>query len=668
MRRNFCSTANWTEERVYTRTPPSNVVQNMRMLCVALLFCACVPGLQAQQGLWQHLYGGSAYDELAAPLVLGNGTLLAVGSTRSTDGDLAGRTALDFDGWLIKTDPLGNMLWQQRYGGTGHDRLVAIAALPTGGFVLVGTTESLEFTHGEKDIYVVRTDALGRVLWERAYGGSGNDAAYDVIVLRDGHLLIAGETGSRDGDVLLSRGGIDLWLLKLDLSGGVVWQRTFGGAGTDRCVAARETLEGDIIALGSSDSPQSDLGPPKGGTDWVFIRLDAYGNLRWSKRYGGSSEDEPHALTLSPFREILATGTTFSRNFDVERSHGEGDVWLVSLREDDGTLKWEETYGGESHDGANALAYSPDASIYIAGTSRSMKGQRTEWKGLFDGWLLKVNARGGLIWQHTLGGFQQDYYLGMALNQDSDILLTGSTRSDDKDLYMKRAHGGFDAWLLAIRPPENKGKVPPKLPTLVSGYVTDAATGKPLEALVRLTGRANAIVGQVTTQASDGLFQFSVEDVTGLSLGAAAPGHMLYSEAMRLIPEEVGTEIRVDIALDSIRPGDRYILNNLRFEPGQSNIPQEAYPELDRLALFMQLNPAVVVYLDGHADSSATELVMKQLSFERAHTVRTYLRNKGVGISRMEIRPFESSRPLFPGNEPEALQLNRRVEVVIRSS
>ncbi|MDX2062165.1 MAG: OmpA family protein [Bacteroidia bacterium] len=620
---------------------------------------------QGQTPLWQQVYGGSAYEELRGSLTLPGGTYLHAGSTRSTDGVLTGRESLDFDAWLVKTDARGRLLWQQCFGGTGNDKFLALQALPDGGFVAVGYTESLELTHGEADVYVVCTDALGTLRWARAFGGSGNDRGYGVALQPDGTLLIAAEAGSNDGDVASHAGGVDIWVLALSPAGEVRWQRTYGGKGTDRAVAIAATDDGGCVVLASSDSDAPLLGPSRGRTDVVFLRLDSRGALRYATRTGGSDVDEPHGLARGLLDTYYAVGTTFSRDGAVQQPKGEGDVWVVAFRGPTGEVAWARTYGGESHDGANGITALPTGELLVAAISRSQKGQRTTWRGLFDGWLLKLRPQGELVWQTSLGGFQNDEFYGVTLTPQGDYLVAGTTRSTDKDLYLLPTQGGNDAWLVALRDPQNPSRALPEPQTFIAGYVTHAQTGAPLSAEVVLVDDQNKPIARTQTNPTTGLFQFATARVVGLSLGAVAEGFLFYSSPLTLIADEVGTEVRLQVALQPLAPDKSLILNNLTFDPGSGRLRPASYAELDRLVRFLELNPTARIRIDGHSGGGGTENQRYQLSFQRAQEVRAYLLTRGIAPSRSEVRAWGSQRPLVPEVDDQSRELNRRVEITV---
>jgi hypothetical protein len=171
-----------------------------------------VLGLTGQQ-VWNRTYGGTKDDEAYSLVQTGDGGYALAGQTNSSG-------AGGYDAWLVKTDANGNMLWNKTYGGTGWDGATSLVQTGDGGYALAGQTNS--FGAGSNDFWLVKTDANGNMLWNKTYGGTGDDGAYSLVQTGDGGYALAGYTKSSGA------GGYDAWLVKTDASGnigesGLVW-------------------------------------------------------------------------------------------------------------------------------------------------------------------------------------------------------------------------------------------------------------------------------------------------------------------------------------------------------------------------------------------------------------------------------------------------------------
>ncbi len=226
------------------------------------------------------------------------------GGLRESDGSYAlwGYSASDVpgcaDGWMLKTNANGDSLWSRTYGGAARDLFQSGAPTSDGGYILAGTTES--FGAGGWDFWLVKTDANGNSLWSRTYGGSSDEGCATVIQTSDGGYAMLGYTAS------FGAGGGDVWLVKANANGDSLWSRTFGGLQYDQGIGMEETADGGLILVGVTCS----FG--HGGGDMWLIKTDANGNMIWSRTYGGSSWDSGSAVRQTSDGGFILAGTTFS--------------------------------------------------------------------------------------------------------------------------------------------------------------------------------------------------------------------------------------------------------------------------------------------------------------------------------------------------------------------
>ena len=230
---------------------------------------------------WSSNYGGSHvpgvgfYGDIAnSVLEVPNGYII-LGETLTNDGDVSGNHG-DFDYWAIKIAFDGELLWQKCYGGSLKDIGKIIAPLNDGTFVLGGFTQSSDGdvstnngADGVSDVWIVNIDSNGNILWEKSFGGSGEDELSGMRPMPDGGVLISAHSNSLDGDVSSNIGLEDLWLIKLGMNGEVQWQQSYGG--TDRDLYFKlDVLNGDYVVAGSVRSTDFDVSGNHGASDtWV---------------------------------------------------------------------------------------------------------------------------------------------------------------------------------------------------------------------------------------------------------------------------------------------------------------------------------------------------------------------------------------------------------------
>jgi len=305
---------------------------------------------------------------------------VAYALVQTTDGGyaLGGYTnssgAGSYDCWLAKTDAFGNMIWNQTYGGTGEDVAYALVQTTDGGYALAGWTTS--FGDGNPFAWLVKTDSAGDMQWNSTCGGGHCEYAWDLVQTTDGGYALAGLTwpigasfydfwlaktdasgnaqwskhygGSfhdwgraivqtSDGGYALTgltaclgAGIADVWLVKTDASGDMMWYQTYGGTNIDEAWALVQTTDGGYALAGYTTSFGA------GGHDCWLVKTDASGNMQWNKTYGGTSRDYAYALVQTSDGGYALAGMTES--FGA----GSSDFWLIKTNVESG-LAWVDS-------------------------------------------------------------------------------------------------------------------------------------------------------------------------------------------------------------------------------------------------------------------------------------------------------------------------------------
>jgi phosphodiesterase/alkaline phosphatase D-like protein len=272
-------------------------------------------------------------------------------------------------------------LWARTYGGgSGGDVARMVVHAADGGLAVAGLTG---FGAGGGDAMVLRLDGSGNVLWVYTYGGAKADEANAIALTADGGFLVAGDTAS------FGAGGTDGWLFKLDSSGNLLWQRTYGGSGADTLKAVQATADGGSIVAGFTSS----FGAGQGDV-WV-LRLDAAGNVVWQATYGGAGIEGDLAV---PGCGLLQTADGGFAVMVSSFSFGSGqwEAWALKL-DGSGNVQWQKAYGGSGHWFANDLAAAADGGFWVAGELMPAGGGNTY------AWVAKLDAQGGIEWQENLG-------------------------------------------------------------------------------------------------------------------------------------------------------------------------------------------------------------------------------------------------------------------------
>jgi hypothetical protein len=307
---------------------------------------------------WNKTYGGTD-DDSAYSVVQTSDSGYALAGYTSSFG------AGSLDAWLIKTDSLGNMLWDKTYGGTEQDECYSVVQTNDGGYALAGLT--LSFGAGNGDAWLVKIDSSGNMLWYKTYGGTGQEWGLSVIQTSDSGYALAGSTTS------FGAGGWDAYLVKTNVSSNIQWSKTYGGTGTEEANSVVQTSDGGYALAGSTTSFGA------GSEDAWLVRTDAFGNVQWNTTYGGTSDDFAHSVVqTSDGGYALAGGTT---------SYGAGsyDSWLVKT-DLNGNAQWDKTYGGTFGDAAFSVVQTSDGGYALAGSTTSFGA------GMDDAWLIKIGS------------------------------------------------------------------------------------------------------------------------------------------------------------------------------------------------------------------------------------------------------------------------------------
>ncbi len=216
-----------------------------------------------------------------------------------------------YDVYLMKTDSNGNMTWRKTFGGADFDFGYSVQLTADGGYVIAGTTTS--FGAVSEDVYLIKTDASGNLTWSQTFGGASPDDGYSVLPTTDGGYIIAGGAASF-GDVYG-----DIYLVKASSNGNMTWSKTFGGENTDRGYSVQPTTDGGYIIGGYTRSFGA------GNEDVYLVKTDTTGNMLWSKTLGGASSDYGLCVQQTADGGFIIVGNTNS--FGV----GNTDVYLIKL-------------------------------------------------------------------------------------------------------------------------------------------------------------------------------------------------------------------------------------------------------------------------------------------------------------------------------------------------
>jgi len=425
-------------------------MKNLVLGAVVLMFSATV---QAQPSIqWQKTLGGSLNDEARSVEQTWDGGFIVAGFTVSDNGDVESNYGF-FDLWVVKLDSLGTVLWKKNYGGSSFDEAFAIKQTADRGYIVTGYTESNDIdvsgNHGNKDVWLLKLDSIGEIQWQKCLGGSNWDEANDIQLTIDGGFVLVGRSGSTDGDVTGNHGSWDYWVVKLSSTGQIEWQKCYGGGNYDFGYTIFPTSDGGYIVGGEAQSTDGDIiGNPGGMAAWV-IKLNFEGKIEWQKALGGSYTDRANEVIQTREGGYMVFGQTDSNDGDVSGNHGGTDLWAVKLSAL-GEIEWQKAMGGISQDYGQSIQQTNDGGYIATGFVNSNNGDVSGNHGSTDMWVVKLSEGGELLWQKALGGTSAERGISIKQTNDNGYIVAGDAWSTNGDLTENK--GKTDFWIVKLAP------------------------------------------------------------------------------------------------------------------------------------------------------------------------------------------------------------------------
>jgi hypothetical protein len=367
------------------------------------------------------------------------------------------KTDLIFNSTISLSD--GTLELAQTFGGSKNDVAKSVVATSDGGFAVLGYTQSMDGdvtgkTTENYDFWVLKFNSEALLEWTKTYGGSGDDRGSDIIQTTDGGFALIGYTSSIDGDITINNGNRDFWMAKLDATGTLSWQKSFGFVGADEGISLLETSDNHFLLSGVLDVTASQgegnlgrLSTKHAGGDYWSIKIGSSGELIWSRFYGGSFTDSPAGVLENNTGEFIVVGASDSNDVDITNNKGSYDFWIVKS-DAGGNIIWEKSFGGSEIDEARGIASSGDGNYIIVGDTRSNQQDISLNNGAADLWIIKVSDNGEFLWDSAIGGTNFDVARSINRTSDSGFVIAGSSRSSDGDVAKNQ--GQNDAWVVKI--------------------------------------------------------------------------------------------------------------------------------------------------------------------------------------------------------------------------
>lgn len=305
------------------------------------------------------------------------------------------------------------------------------------------------------------------ILWERSYGGKHAEFLYDAQPTADYGFILAGSSiSNKNGNKSeASKGNLDYWIWKMDEKGSPEWQKSYGGNGVDLLLSVRITSDGGFILAGISNSSVSGdkKEASKGQEDFWIIKLDANGQEIWQRTIGGSGQEKLLSITQTKDGGYVLGGSSSSDKSEAdekgvvdkygkkENSRGNLDYWVVKL-DSKGEIEWDKTIGGKYVDELKSIEQTKDGGFILGGYSNSPESGDKSQKsfGLGDYWIVKLDKEGAIEWQETMGGDKDDNLFALTQTNDGGFIAGGNSNSGTSNSKTKSNRNGTDFWVVKL--------------------------------------------------------------------------------------------------------------------------------------------------------------------------------------------------------------------------
>jgi len=435
-----------------------NEIHTLLIRIVAIIL-GIAPNIYSQKPTitWQTTIGGSNQDKVEKIITTQDGGYALIGQSYSSNFSIPVNYG-DSDIVVSKISSNGTVEWSKVLGGFGQEIGYAIQELDNGDFIICGTsigTDSDFLTnYGHTDIVLIKINQSGTLLFKKNLGGSDNDFCRDLIKTNDGNLILAASSASSNFDITENFGNSDFWIVKIDTSGTILWQKTLGGSSNETCYSILQTNDLGYIICGES---MSNIVGNYGSSDAFIVKINSAGVIEWQNHFGGSAADKFRSVIQLSDSSFLAVGDTYSNDYDSIENNGmlSRDSFIVKVSAL-GQKEWVRCFGGNSEDDARCVTQTSDGNLVILNQihSQSGNGDINTMYGEADFWLIKVDNFGNIIWQQNFGSSGHEEPTYMINTPDDGFILVGISYSYI-DFDITQHFGGDDIWVVKLQNQEN---------------------------------------------------------------------------------------------------------------------------------------------------------------------------------------------------------------------
>jgi type IX secretion system substrate protein len=508
---------------------------------------------------WQRTIGGDNFDKLSKMITTSDGGAILCGYSNSDISGDKKQHSLNgsYDFWVIKISLAGTTQWSKTFGGSDRDLNPSIIQTSDGGYLLGGS--SISPASGKKtedainqsfDYWVLKLDKSGNVIWDNTIGGIQFEKFATVLETNTAYFICGSSNSIIGNDKTIDNEGSslspDYWVIKMNKSGGILWDSAYGSTNRDELTAAIVATDGGIVLGGYSYSPRG--GNKRydyiGNNDFWIIKIDTAGNQVWDRTLGGNLSDYLTSIdVVGNIGYVLGgySNSPASAN-KSDNCRGGTDYWIMRT-DKSGAPLWDKTFGGSKEDYLTSVKFI-SGKYLIGGYSNSpVSGDKTvPAKGGWDFWTLQLDKDGNIEQQYDWGGKQDDYLTDYVPN-GTEYMLAGtsnSPRSGDKKSGTVGNTGNDDYWVFKL----STGSAVSNS-TAADSIVLDAKSAEVLKAQISFNISPNPVKDMLT-------LNYSTSVTGNISLS-------VYSNSGRLIKQQALSQSSGDFTLDfSAQPSGIY--------------------------------------------------------------------------------------------------------------
>ncbi|MDR6919552.1 T9SS type A sorting domain-containing protein [Chryseobacterium sp. 2987] len=410
----------------------------MKRNLYGILFLYTSLPIYGQEVLWQKDIKSSTQDFLSQITTTIDQQYLIAGSSIRSEAGNPKNNGYDFH--LVKLNQQGEQVWEKYLSGQNHDYLSASVSTQEGGFLISGTTfsgkglDKKEESKGGADIWLIRLNEFGDEIWQKTLGTASNEEARAVVQTTDLGFFVAGNVQNSSKGY----GSKDAWIIRLDKNGKELSEVILGGKGLDEVEKMIPTRDGGVLlgiysrsSIGGSKKTEN-----SGEGDYWIVKLDKNGKVEWEKNYGGKGDDHLRTLALTTSGFIIGGESRSERSGNKTTSIEEGtDLWLVALNER-GEEQWQKSYNFKNRDilmGMSVIHSADDKTskgILLGGYTQA-EGRIEKDDETF--WMLYLDQQGNEQWRKYITGEnrkKEERLSDIKLNRDGSIILAGTSAEE----------------------------------------------------------------------------------------------------------------------------------------------------------------------------------------------------------------------------------------------